>query len=73
MGDQREETIQDQAMQKKIPFLPLRKGGVNPKPINNFKKHPPLVLFGSLPSTMAFQLSLELRRQSIQVSGRLPA
>nr|YP_009033840.1 ChlN subunit of protochlorophyllide reductase [Mesotaenium endlicherianum]AHZ11223.1 ChlN subunit of protochlorophyllide reductase [Mesotaenium endlicherianum] len=33
----------------------------------------PLVLFGSLPSTVASQLSLELKRQSIQVSGWLPA
>ncbi|KAH9530719.1 hypothetical protein CY35_20G022100 [Sphagnum magellanicum] len=73
LGDQREETIQDQAMRNFFPLLPLRKGGVNPEPINNLKKHPPLVLFGSLPSTVASQLSLELRRQSIQVSGRLPA
>nr|QHD46943.1 chlN [Anthoceros agrestis] len=36
------------------------------------KNHPPLVLFGSLPSTVASQLSLELKRQSIQVSGWLP-
>ena len=33
----------------------------------------PLVLFGSLPSTVASQLSLELKRQSINVSGWLPA
>ncbi|CAK9249780.1 unnamed protein product (chloroplast) [Sphagnum jensenii] len=73
LGDEREETIQDQAMRNLFPLLPLRKGGVNPGAINNLKKHPPLVLFGSLPSTVASQLSLELRRQSIQVSGRLPA
>jgi light-independent protochlorophyllide reductase subunit N len=73
LGDEREETIQDQAMRNLFPLLPLRKGGVNPGPINNLKKHSPLVLFGSLPSTVASQLSLELRRQSIQVSGRLPA
>nr|YP_005353006.1 protochlorophyllide reductase ChlN subunit [Mankyua chejuensis]ADZ48038.1 protochlorophyllide reductase ChlN subunit [Mankyua chejuensis]AJJ48669.1 photochlorophyllide reductase subunit chlN [Mankyua chejuensis] len=35
--------------------------------------HPPLVLFGSLPSTVASQLNLELKRQSIRVSGWLPA
>ncbi|KAH9530475.1 hypothetical protein CY35_20G004000 [Sphagnum magellanicum] len=73
LGDQREEIIQDQAMRNFFPLLPLRKGGINPRPINNLKKHPPLVLFGSLPSTVASQLSLELKRQSIQVSGRLPA
>lgn len=32
-----------------------------------------LVLFGSLPSTVASQLSLELKRQSVNVSGWLPA
>nr|WKT08317.1 ChlN subunit of protochlorophyllide reductase [Mesostigma viride] len=33
----------------------------------------PLVLFGSLPSTVASQLNLELKRQGINVSGWLPA
>nr|AYQ94820.1 photochlorophyllide reductase subunit N [Follicularia botryoides] len=33
----------------------------------------PLVLFGSLPSTVATQLSLELQNQGIEVSGWLPA
>ena len=36
-------------------------------------KHPPLVLFGSLPSSVASQLTLELKRQSINVSGWLPS
>jgi light-independent protochlorophyllide reductase subunit N len=35
--------------------------------------HPPLVLFGSLPSNVVSQLNLELKRQSIQVAGWLPA
>ena len=35
--------------------------------------HPPLVLFGSLPSSVATQLSLELKKQGITVSGWLPA
>ena len=35
--------------------------------------HPPLVLFGSLPITVAVQLELELKRQGIWVSGWLPA
>ena len=35
--------------------------------------HPPLVLFGSLPSTVANQLTLELKKQGIHVSGWLPA
>jgi light-independent protochlorophyllide reductase subunit N len=33
----------------------------------------PLVLFGSLPSTVANQLDLELKRQGINVSGWLPS
>nr|YP_010881573.1 protochlorophyllide reductase ChlN subunit [Pellia neesiana]WIA68651.1 protochlorophyllide reductase ChlN subunit [Pellia neesiana]WIA68737.1 protochlorophyllide reductase ChlN subunit [Pellia neesiana]WIA68823.1 protochlorophyllide reductase ChlN subunit [Pellia neesiana] len=41
--------------------------------ITNSNDRHPLVLFGSLPSTVASQLSLELKRQSIDVSGWLPA
>jgi len=36
-------------------------------------KHPPLVLFGSLPNTVVTQLTLELKRQGIEISGWLPA
>nr|YP_009632272.1 photochlorophyllide reductase subunit N [Parallela transversalis]AYQ22861.1 photochlorophyllide reductase subunit N [Parallela transversalis] len=35
--------------------------------------HPPLVLFGSLPSTVATQLELELKKQGISLSGWLPS
>ncbi len=35
--------------------------------------HPPLVLFGSLPSTVTTQLNMELKRQGIDVSGWLPS
>ena len=35
--------------------------------------HPPLVLFGSLPSTVATQLTMELNKQGITVSGWLPS
>lgn len=35
--------------------------------------HPPLVLFGSLPSTVATQLTMELNRQGVTVSGWLPS
>nr|YP_009105754.1 ChlN subunit of protochlorophyllide reductase [Neocystis brevis]AIT94391.1 ChlN subunit of protochlorophyllide reductase [Neocystis brevis] len=35
--------------------------------------HPPLVLFGSLPSTVTTQLNMELKRQGIEVSGWLPS
>jgi light-independent protochlorophyllide reductase subunit N len=41
--------------------------------IIDLKNKNSLVLFGSLPSSVASQLSLELNRQSISVSGWLPA
>lgn len=37
------------------------------------KVHPPLVLFGSLPDPVVTQLTLELKKQGIQVSGWLPS
>lgn len=37
------------------------------------KTHSPLVLFGSVPSPVANQLTLELRKQGISVSGWLPS
>lgn len=50
------------ALRKPVPSKPAE-----------LKKHPPLVLFGSLTSTVASQLSLELKKQNIEVSGWLPA
>ena len=35
--------------------------------------HPPLVLFGSVSSTVATQLTMELNKQNIEVSGWLPS
>ena len=49
---------------------------VEPKltsPAAGFVQHPPLVLFGSLPSTVTNQLTMELQRQGITVSGWLPS
>jgi len=40
---------------------------------NSIRSAPPLVLFGSLPSSVVSQLTLELKKQSIHVSGWLPA
>ena len=37
------------------------------------KSHPPLVLFGSLPSTVTNQLTMELQKQGITISGWLPS
>nr|AJB98511.1 protochlorophyllide reductase ChlN subunit [Helminthostachys zeylanica] len=58
--------------QKLFPNLPTGQTGVNSWE-GGLNNHPPLVLFGSLPSTAASQLNLELKRQSIRVSGWLPA
>jgi light-independent protochlorophyllide reductase subunit N len=38
-----------------------------------YKNHPNLVLFGSLPTTIATQLNLELKKQGIKVNGWLPS
>lgn len=38
-----------------------------------YANHPPLVLFGSLPDPVVTNLTLELKKQGIQVSGWLPA
>lgn len=37
------------------------------------RKHPPLVLFGSVPGPVVTQLNLELEKQGIEVAGWLPA
>jgi light-independent protochlorophyllide reductase subunit N len=41
--------------------------------VTPYYNHAPLVLFGSLPSTVTTQLNLELKRQGIKVSGWLPS
>ncbi|MDE5117433.1 MAG: ferredoxin:protochlorophyllide reductase (ATP-dependent) subunit N, partial [Trichodesmium sp. St2_bin2_1] len=38
-----------------------------------YVNHPPLILFGSLPDPVVTQLTLELKKQGIKVSGWLPA
>nr|YP_009106330.1 ChlN subunit of protochlorophyllide reductase [Interfilum terricola]AIT95080.1 ChlN subunit of protochlorophyllide reductase [Interfilum terricola] len=38
-----------------------------------YKNHPNLVLFGSLPTTIATQLTFELKKQGIKVNGWLPS
>lgn len=38
-----------------------------------YADHPPLVLFGSLPDPVVTQLTLELKKQGIKVSGWLPS
>ncbi|NEP19837.1 MAG: ferredoxin:protochlorophyllide reductase (ATP-dependent) subunit N [Leptolyngbya sp. SIO4C1] len=40
---------------------------------SEYVDHPPLVLFGSVPDPVVTQITLELKRQGIKVSGWLPA
>ncbi|MDB9515664.1 ferredoxin:protochlorophyllide reductase (ATP-dependent) subunit N [Roseofilum reptotaenium CS-1145] len=40
---------------------------------SEYVNHPPLVLFGSVPDPIVTQLTLELKRHGIKVSGWLPA
>jgi len=40
---------------------------------SEFVKHPPLVLFGSVPDPVVTQLTLELKKQGIKVSGWMPS
>nr|YP_010917766.1 ChlN [Encalypta ciliata]UVG41352.1 ChlN [Encalypta ciliata] len=68
----KKKVIQDSNIQDFFSFLSLEKEEKTTNFVKS-KKHPPLVLFGSLPSTVASQLSSELKRQSVQVSGWLPA
>nr|YP_009943794.1 ChlN [Douinia plicata]QOD95550.1 ChlN [Douinia plicata] len=61
------------SMEKLFSFLPIETERKTKQSLINEKNRFSLVLFGSLPSTVASQLSLELNRQSINVSGWLPA
>jgi light-independent protochlorophyllide reductase subunit N len=61
------------SMENFFSFLPIEIEKKNIQSENKKKNAFSLVLFGSLPSTVASQLSLELNRQSINVSGWLPA
>lgn len=38
-----------------------------------YHKHPPLVLFGSLPDPVVTNLTLELKKQGVKINGWLPA
>ena len=46
---------------------------LNNTAVTRKNKHSPLVLFGSIPSTVATQLTTELKKQNIEVSGWLPS
>jgi light-independent protochlorophyllide reductase subunit N len=64
---------QDQAVQGLLSFLPLKGKEKESQQSQDSIQHPPLVLFGSLPSNVVSQLTLELKKQNIHVSGWLPA
>ncbi|MGK7896576.1 MAG: ferredoxin:protochlorophyllide reductase (ATP-dependent) subunit N [Xenococcus sp. (in: cyanobacteria)] len=40
---------------------------------SEYQEHPPLVLFGSLPDPVVTNLTLELKKQGIKISGWLPS
>nr|YP_009667786.1 ChlN [Schistochila macrodonta]QCW58561.1 ChlN [Schistochila macrodonta] len=66
--------IVDKSVEELFSFLPIETDKkITKSTIIRSEKKVPLVLFGSLPSTVASQLSLELNRQSINVSGWLPS
>nr|QWW92919.1 protochlorophyllide reductase ChlN subunit [Herbertus javanicus] len=71
IGDK--EQNEKKSIEKLFSFLPTETEKKTKQSIINSKNKIPLVLFGSLPSTVASQLSLELNRQSINVSGWLPS
>ena len=56
---------------KKQEYPSISVGQTNNYNLN--KKQPPLVLFGSLPHSVTKQLSMELEKQGITVSGWLPS
>jgi light-independent protochlorophyllide reductase subunit N len=58
------------AMAQKCPEN-ITKASNNPDNLEH--THPPLILFGSVPDSVANQLTLELRHQGIKVSGWLPS
>lgn len=62
------------AMAQKCPELPVNDLEKNSKSLDSpmSKETKKLVLFGSLPNTVTTQLSLELKRQGIEVTGWLP-
>nr|ASN73922.1 photochlorophyllide reductase subunit N [Aneura pinguis]WGO58984.1 photochlorophyllide reductase subunit N [Aneura pinguis]WGO59070.1 photochlorophyllide reductase subunit N [Aneura pinguis]WGO59156.1 photochlorophyllide reductase subunit N [Aneura pinguis]WGO60704.1 photochlorophyllide reductase subunit N [Aneura pinguis] len=67
-----EQEIQSESPQK-FSFTPLGEATEKIKSTTKSRNTKPLVLFGSLPATVASQLGSELKSQSISVSGWLPA
>lgn len=71
---EKSENTNDGTLTSRHPFKGVRKARTEQSTQKELKKdHPPLVLFGSLPSTVTTQLTLELEKQGIKVSGWLPS
>ncbi|MGK7933732.1 MAG: ferredoxin:protochlorophyllide reductase (ATP-dependent) subunit N [Microcystaceae cyanobacterium] len=66
-----EEKEERNAMQKLLNFG--RKKEEISEEASEYADHPPLVLFGSVPDPVVTNLTLELKKQGIQISGWLPA
>ncbi|MBK4728756.1 ferredoxin:protochlorophyllide reductase (ATP-dependent) subunit N [Oxynema sp. CENA135] len=70
--DKEEEKQERNAIQKLLSFGRKNEQD-SPETETEYGNHPPLVLFGSLPDPVVTQLSLELKKQGIAVSGWLPS
>jgi light-independent protochlorophyllide reductase subunit N len=60
------------AMAQKCPESHIKQDS-STKNEDPYYNHPPLILFGSVPDSVANQLTLELKNQGIKVSGWLPS
>ena len=60
-------------MKPDLNLTPAQQLSETKTPNSSKRDHPPLVLFGSVPTTVANQLTLELQNQGITVSGWLPS
>jgi light-independent protochlorophyllide reductase subunit N len=69
---QGEDTVLAAMAQRCPEFYPTTKDPVSVDTFE-YKTHPPLILFGSVPDSVANQLTLELKSQGIKVSGWLPS
>ena len=63
--------LEDTGRERLLSFLPNKEKNSSER--KNESTHPPLVIFGSLPSNVTSQLTLELKKQNIHVSGWLPS
>ena len=69
-----EKQVKNDALKKSVSTEQKKENfSLNNQETKQKANHPPLVLFGSLPSTVTTQLTLELKKQGITVSGWLPS